>query len=230
MITCPPDHVAPGNVAQGWATSDEVREYYRTLLGCLPWGGSGSCSTLRTLGITSCARGEGVTTVAAHLAVTAACAGNHQVLLVDSNLARPSAHRTFGLNPGPGFAEAVLEGGRLPAVIQASPVANLSILAAGQPDGDPAPAYDSPALPAVVEALRPDFDLIVFDMPAVQGSPVNRLAGLLDGVLLVVEAERVRWEVSRRGKEQLARANARLLGAVLVKRRHHLPRWLYRVL
>ena len=72
---------------------------------------------------------------------------------------------------------------------------------------------------------------MVFDMPAAgRLGFLVRLASLVDGVLLVVEAERVRWEVARRPIEQLTRANVHLLGAVLNKRRQHVPNWLYRTL
>jgi Mrp family chromosome partitioning ATPase len=68
-------------------------------------------------------------------------------------------------------------------------------------------------------------------MPAVHDAgPNDRLAGLLDGVLFVIEAERVRWQVAERTTEHLRRANVRLLGAVLNKRRRHVPEWLYRTL
>jgi hypothetical protein len=49
---------------------------------------------------------------------------------------------------------------------------------------------------------------------------------MLDGVLWVVEAERVWPEAALRTKELLGRANAQVLGTVLNRARRHLPRWL----
>jgi Mrp family chromosome partitioning ATPase len=52
----------------------------------------------------------------------------------------------------------------------------------------------------------------------------------LDGVLLVVAAERVRWPVARRFVTSLQRAGGKPLGVVMNKQRRHIPDWLYRTL
>ena len=79
-------------------------------------------------------------------------------------------------------------------------------------------------MPVLVKELAQDFELVVCDLPAAgQASCTSRLAGLLDGVLLVVESERVCCEAAERGKELLMRADAQLLGVVLNKRRQARP-------
>jgi succinoglycan biosynthesis transport protein ExoP len=73
------------------------------------------------------------------------------------------------------------------------------------------------------------YKAVVFDMPPVwDGQFSARLAGQVDGVILVVEAEKVRWEVARQAKEFLMQGHARLLGVVLNKRQFHIPDWMYR--
>ena len=54
------------------------------------------------------------------------------------------------------------------------------------------------------------------------------VAECLDGVLLVLEAERMRVQVVERAKQLFAQSRVNLLGAVLNKRRMHIPGWLYR--
>jgi Mrp family chromosome partitioning ATPase len=137
----------------------------------------------------------------------------------------------FHLEPGPGWAEVLLHGKEPLSRIRSSFVANLSVLAAGELNGEAARAFDAGKLSELIDALKEQFELVVFDMPAAgRLGFLLRLAGLVDGVLLVVEAERVRWEVARRAIEQLTRDDVRLLGAVLNKRRQHVPDWLYRTL
>ncbi len=83
-------------------------------------------------------------------------------------------------------------------------------------------AFSSTAIDEVVELLRPRYDLIVFDMPSTdEGSLGLRLAELMDGVLMVVEAERACSEVARRARQILARNGVNVLGAVLNKERNH---------
>lgn len=196
----------------------EVERPCLALLAAVGWphpGGEG----LRTLGLTGSARGEGVTTVAAHLAAAAAASGHGEVLLVDANLWHPAAARLFRCRPWPGLADALHDGLRLADYLQPTETPNLCLLAAGRNGRGPTDAYLSPGLPHLVDRLRERFDLVVFDLPPVgrDGSAVQ-LARRLDGVLLVLEAGRARCEMAARAKQALARSNAPLLGAVLNKR------------
>ena len=54
------------------------------------------------------------------------------------------------------------------------------------------------------------------------------LSSTLEGVLLVVEAERTRLDVVVAVKEELLGEGSTVLGVVLNKVRRHIPRWLER--
>jgi Mrp family chromosome partitioning ATPase len=209
----------------------DVAEYYRDVLRQLPWPGHEGSSPVRTLGVTSCVEGEGVSTLAVQMAAAAASYEGCRVLLVDANLARPSLHRMLRVSRSPGLAECLLEPTQPGLNLQPSPDGNFAVLAAGNADGHWQQAYDSPTLARIVQGLRDGFDLVVLDLPATgQTMSAAQLAGVLDGTLLVIEADCVSWEVARRTKELLSRAGVRLVGAVLNKRRDYLPAWLYRKL
>jgi Mrp family chromosome partitioning ATPase len=183
-----------------------------------------------TLGITSCASGEGVSTVALSLAVTATDVGVGPVLLIDANWERPTAHRFLGVKPGPGLAE-FLADPTLPPSIQPSPVANLSVLTAGSLDDRSMCAWPMTALGERWERLKTEYRLIVVDMaPSTEVGFAIPLALVLDGILLVVEADRVLGELVHAQKELLVRAGARLLGVVVNKQRNHIPAGLDRFL
>ena len=130
MITQTPDCASVTSVKH-WSLDVEVREYCEAILDHLPWPARESVQPLRTLGITSCYRGEGVSTIAAHLAATAASWGEGRVLLVDCNLGRPAASRMLGVDPRPGLADYLHDGEGLAEGIQAAPVPNLFVLPAG---------------------------------------------------------------------------------------------------
>jgi len=232
MITRSRESTAVSPACSRLAFNEEAHGYYQALLGRLPWPSVGVGPALKTLGVTSCHGGEGVSTAAAHLAIAAALGGGERrVLLVDANRSRPNVHRMFRQEPGPGWTDLLLESAELSLALQSSGAANLSLLAAGSIRRANRVGDDAERLDGLLADLQAEFDLIVFDMPAVQDAgPNDRLAGLLDGVLLVIEAERVRRQVAERTTEQLRRGNVRLLGAVLNKRRRHVPNWLYRTL
>ena len=76
--------------------------------------------------------------------------------------------------------------------------------------------------------LKNVYRFIVIDAPAaLKDMTALRLAGHVDGVVLVIESGRVRWEVAKQTVDLLKQANANVLGVVLNKRRFYLPNWLY---
>ncbi|MCA9156787.1 MAG: CpsD/CapB family tyrosine-protein kinase [Planctomycetales bacterium] len=208
--------------------TSEAQHYYLTLLRSLAIAGTAE-SPFTTLGVTSCYPGEGVSTVAVQLSLAAAATGM-RVLLVDLNWKRPAIHETFGVQRGPGLSEALANAGRQDPPIQASSIPNLSLLTVGNFVGDFNLAISLERMAGLIRSLH-DYDLIVFDMcESAEAGPSLSLSSLLEGVLLVIEAERVRWEVALRVKELLVRSGVNVLGAVLNKRRRRIPRWLYRTL
>jgi capsular exopolysaccharide synthesis family protein len=206
----------------------EVRAHYETLLHRLPWPGGGLRGSPRTLGVSSCQGGEGVSTVAAHLAITAASLGDHRVVLVDANLARPCVPRIFGVRGRPGLAETLQNGHELSEVLQASAVDNLSLLAGGRAMGGHSRVFGAPAMEGLLKELGSEFELVVVDLPAIgQSSAALQLARRLNGIVLVIEAGRVPCETARRANDMLVRAGAHPLGVVLNKWQQDGPGWLF---
>jgi Mrp family chromosome partitioning ATPase len=195
---------------------DDVQQHYRMLLRRLDWPNSNSIHSLQTIGVTSCESGEGVTTVAAQLAATAAALQSRPVLLVDANILRPGTEHMFRLSAAPGLADALAAGSLESVEVLSSPVANLSVLSAGTRGDEPEYVFDSPALAGLIDELKTQFALIVFDLPAVQPQHAPlRLAQMLDGVLLVVQSQRVGWPVARHVRDLLVTSNVTMLGTVL---------------
>lgn len=216
----------------------DLGEYYRTVLRSLNWptrtdaephDHDDATDVIRTLGVTSCARREGVSTIAAHLAATASQMDAGNVLLVDANPACPVVHDLFDVDLSPGLIESAANPSAMQAFIQPSGYEHLELLTAGEPESKlSAAVFDSVRISRLIADIERSFRLVVFDMPpAGEQSATLRLAGLLDAVIVVVEAERVRYEVARRAKELLEHAGARVRGAVLNKRREYVPWWLY---
>jgi succinoglycan biosynthesis transport protein ExoP len=71
-----------------------------------------------------------------------------------------------------------------------------------------------------------DFDYVIFDLPPInQISPTIGLAGFMDKVLLVVEAEKNSRELVRRWYRELVGTRADV-SVVLNKVRSYVPKWL----
>jgi len=86
------------------------------------------------------------------------------------------------------------------------------------------------SLPKDLKSLfRREGTFVVVDTPPLLESALAlRICSSASGVVLVVEAEKTRWEVAKEAREMLRRSDAHLLGVVLNRRRFHVPDWLYR--
>lgn len=220
-----------GALRNGHDRRGHIQEYCRSLLHRLPWPGQTGVNALCTLGITSCRHGEGVSTIAASLAAAAASWGDYRILLADANVAKPSAHERFGVPLYPGWANINKDGDDLAKHILPTSIFNLSVLAAGIRDEQNTSAAIALGSPGLVKELADGFDLAVFDLPPMESSnDAARLAALLDGVVLVVEAEASNSDDVRRACELLTHFGASPLGVVLNKFRQSVPEWLARAL
>jgi Mrp family chromosome partitioning ATPase len=68
------------------------------------------------------------------------------------------------------------------------------------------------------------FDLIVIDALPVASSPESlTIAGQVDGVVLILEAEHTSIRLAVQTRDSIERSGGRLLGMVFNKRRQHVP-------
>jgi cellulose biosynthesis protein BcsQ len=80
-----------------------------------------------------------------------------------------------------------------------------------------------------LQTLRFVFDFILLDCPSLKTSgDVALFAQAVNGVIVVVEAERTRKEQVRSTVQTIEMAQGNLLGCVLNKRQYPVPEWLYR--
>lgn len=169
---------------------------------------------LRTLVITSPSPDEGKSTVAANLAVTLAQAGN-RTILVDCDLRKPMLHTLFGVDNQRGFTEMVLDE-KVEPPLQAAPVENLWLLTSGVKPPNPADLLGSRQVDRVIERLKAQADMILFDAPPVIAvTDAAVLGAKVDGVLLVVQTGKTRREHAERAKHILEQARVRIVGVTL---------------
>ena len=171
---------------------------------------------LRTLLITSANPTEGKSLTAANLGVVMAQAGL-SVVIVDSDLRRPTLHRIFRLTKEDGLTNALLQGNPNPDdYLQATTVENLRVLTSGPLPPNPSELLGSERMGRLIEHLRGQADILLFDSPpclAVTDAAV--LSSQVDGVLLVVDAGASRRELAARAVEDLRKVGGNVLGVVL---------------
>jgi len=177
-------------------------------------------SDVRTIAVTATRHGEGATRVAVGLAGALAAEGETRVLLVEANLRTPDFARRLPMPKSPGLAEFLA--GEVTASSLITPLRglNLSVICAGYRPT----TIDCEAIAGAISEVMGQFDFVIIDLP-----PVNRyadtaiLAPKVDGVILVVEADRTPVAEAESAKKSLDRVGARIFGVVLNRRRSYVP-------
>jgi len=176
-------------------------------------------------------RREGTSTVLMHFAQTLAVEGN-RVLLVDANLRNPYLHQAFHLPRENGLTEMVFSRSSFRNIDQFIKTTNLDylgVITSGQPYPNPNSILDAAYLGDLNDYLKGQWDWILFDCPPMNAySDSIALACQADGIVIVVQAEKTRWEVVQGTRDRLESCGGRVLGIVLNKRRFHIPDWIYK--
>lgn len=151
------------------------------------------------------------------------------VCLVEGNLRLPVLSDSLHVYSGRGLVDAVRENGTIREfAVQAQPE-NLWVLPAGVRIEDPGILLRSDRMKDRVNELRKEFDYVVMNAPALNSYADGIvLSGLLEGVVLVLEANATRREAAVRVTDGLRAANIPVLGAVLNNRTFPIPAALYK--
>ncbi len=82
-----------------------------------------------------------------------------------------------------------------------------------------------------IDLLRSEFDYTIIDCPSLKESgDLLSVAPFVDGVILVIEANRTRRDEPRQAEQSITAAGGTLLGYILNKRANEIPEWLDRKL
>ncbi len=194
-----------------------IAEAYRVLRSNLEFASVDK--PLKSLTITSALASEGKSTVAANLAATLA-AGGRSVLLVDGDMRRPSLHRYFQFGNRYGLSDAFLEQD-LSGLVHKTRINNLHLLTTGALPHNPSELMASKRMRQIVDELSAQYDIVLIDSAPMIVSDASYAASKTDGVLFVVDSTRTAQQVARQAIEQLHRADANIVGAVLNRMQRH---------
>ena len=167
----------------------------------------------KTLMLTSASGEEGKSLTAVNLGVALASLTEGRVLLVDADLRRPQVHARLGLKTERGFSDLLApDGGEFGACV--SKFGALDVLPGGTLRPNPAGLLASARARGILARLRDEYQLVVLDCPPIVPiADSHILAGLCDGVVLVVRARQTRPELLLRAVESLGASN--VIGVVL---------------
>src|SRR5262249_44365305 len=141
----------------------------------------------RVIHVTSALPGEGKTTIAVSLAISAAAAGL-KVVLVDADLRHPAASHFFKLEKESGLVDLLTGARNTDKVLRFYKDLKLTIIPAGSKSLNPPDVLGSERMKVLIAHLKETFDYVVVDSPPI-GPVVDAVivANLADKTILVVE-------------------------------------------
>ena len=147
-----------------------------------------SAQPIRVIQITSPGKDEGKTVTAVNLTLTMAQEFQRRVLVVDTDLRRPSVHELLGLPAGPGLVDVLTGSATVEEALIEIPQYHLTVLRAGRTYDRPAEMLGSAPMRRLVDTLRTHFDRVVMDSAPAMVADSGAVAALADGLVLVVRA------------------------------------------
>ena len=164
--------------------------------------------------VTSSEPGEGKTTTVVNLAL-AFSQDEKKVIVIDCDLRKPSIHKQFRISNTIGLSDVVIDNSKLKKAINKYNE-YLDILPSGKIPPNPSELLGSKAMENLLNELEEEYDIIIIDTPPVQAVTDSQiLSTKVDGVILVVRAERTKKDSVKLAKAALEKVNAHILGVVL---------------
>lgn len=168
----------------------------------------------RVIVVASSVPSEGKSTTAINIALALAEA-EHNVVLIDADMRRPTLHSYLDLVGSAGFSTVLSGGASLPDVLQKTRFSGLTVLTSGTIPPNPSELLGSMAAKEVLRELRTQFDYVIIDSPpllAVTDAAI--IATNADGVLIMCRFGQTKREQLTHAIKHLNDVGASVLGAV----------------
>ena len=168
-----------------------------------------------TLTVVSGGAGEGKSTTIFNLAAIFAQNG-HRVLVVDSDLRRPSLHKILNVSNSVGLTNILLKQNTLEEAVQTTPVNALHFLPSGKLPSSSLGILNSVQMREFIQMVKDKYDFVFFDSPPIMGvSDASILASVVDMAILVIQYRKYPQAMTVRAKQTVEKVGGHLLGVVL---------------
>ena len=208
--------VIPQNVGSLLEEGDESphAEAYRVLRTNILFAGRKS-EKQTTFSVVSGGAGEGKTTTMFNLAVVFAQQGD-RILIVDSDLRRPSMHRYLKVSNNIGLTNYLLGQVAIDEVIQTTELPSLHFIPSGKLPSSSMGILSSAKMKEFVLEMKGRYDYVFLDAPPIMGvSDASVLASMVDMCVLVVQYRKYPQLMTQRAKSMVTKVGGELVGVVL---------------
>lgn len=170
---------------------------------------------VQTIMVTSSGPAEGKSTILANLGVVLAQQDN-RVLIIDSDLRKPTVHFTFQLPNKTGLTNVLAKQADFDSVVLETSVPFLEALTSGPLPPNPSELIASKSMAELIRELEQTYDYILIDAPPVNAvTDPQIISKMADGVILVIRSGVTENDSAKQAVEKLKKVDANIIGAVL---------------
>jgi len=171
---------------------------------------------------------EGTSTIVREFAKTIVLKYGKSVLLLDADLNKPDQHPFFNIKSEHSLEETIREGDPVDKALYQVSNSSLFLSQFFKASNSPCSFLASSGINDLLEKLK-QFDFILIDSPpATPFAMALATSPFVNGVVLVLEAEKTRWLVARNLKDRIISNGGKILGVVFNKQRHYIPEFIYK--
>lgn len=169
-----------------------------------------------SLMITSSTVSEGKSTISANLAVAFARQGK-RVILVDTDLRRPTISATFKMNDPKGITSYLASSDvNIKDIVYKTSIQNLYVIPSGPIPPNPSELIGSKKMLKLINILSEQSDLAIYDAPPVLSvTDAQLLSTKVDGTVLVVRANKTEKNQINETIKLIKHVNGNIIGTVL---------------
>ena len=173
--------------------------------------------------------GEGTSTIIREFARVSDKKFGKSVLLLDAVMYEPSQHLFFKIKPEYSLEDVISDNKPIDKALCQVGNSRLFVSTISKQSFSTLQVFDLKRNNYFWENIKQQFDLILIDSPpATTSSDGLTISSMVDGVVLVLEAEKTRWPLAKSIKDKIIRNGGKVLGIVFNKRRHHIPEFIYK--
>ena len=188
--------------------SNSYRMIKRPLINNINGKGATTVDNANLIMVTSSLPGEGKTFSAINLAISIAMEKDKRVLLVDSDINKPSHYKLFGIENRPGLTDFLLnEVNDMGDVLCRTNIPSLSIMSSGKLYEFSTELLASAAMETFIQEISSRYKdrVVIFDSPPLlQTTETSVLAAHMGQVVMVVEAENTQNHMVKKSLSMLS--------------------------
>ena len=192
-----------------------IAEAYRTVRANISF--SDVDNEVKTILFTSSKQDEGKTTLVSNIAYSFSKLENCKVLLLDMDLRNPSIHKSFEVSNTYGLMDHLKNDRPLDKCVNKIEE-NIHVLTTGSMPPNPTEVLSSKKVASFLKNIKSDYDYIFIDSPPVGiVSDATVISTIVDAVMFIVGANETDLRHAEIAIENLKKADANVIGAVLNK-------------